>query len=277
MDRAVIPQVSLSDGTSLPALGFGTYPMRGEEAVRATADAIDSGYRLVDSAVNYRNEADVGRAIAEAGAATDVVVTTKLPGRDHGSDKTMRSFEGSLARLGRVDLYLIHWPNPSRGRYVDAWRAMVELQRQGAVRSIGVSNFTEVHLRDVADATGVMPAVNQVEMHPYFPQVDLRANHAELGVLTESWSPLGDPKVFDEPAVADAAKVHGVTPAQVVLRWHVQLGSVPIPKSANPDRQRENADVFGFELTADELAEITALGKPHGRLFGGDPNHHEEM
>jgi diketogulonate reductase-like aldo/keto reductase len=154
---------------------------------------------------------------------------------------------------------------------------MVELQQQGRLRSIGVSNFTEAHLREIADATGVMPAVNQVEMHPYFPQVALRANHAELGVVTESWSPLGDPRVFDEPAVIEAARAHGVTPAQTVLRWQTQLGAVPIPKSANRSRQQQNADLFGFELTADELADITALGRPDGRLFGGEPDHHEEM
>lgn len=252
--------------------------MRGKDAVRAVAGAIGLGYRLVDTAVNYENETEVGEALVDVGGpSSDVVVTTKVPGRDHGYDKTMRSFEGSVTRLGRIDLYLIHWPNPSRGRYVDTWRAMVELQQQGRLRSIGVSNFTEAHLREIADATGVMPAVNQVEMHPYFPQVALRANHAELGVVTESWSPLGDPRVFDEPAVIEAARAHGVTPAQTVLRWHTQLGAVPIPKSANRSRQQQNADLFGFELTADELADITALGRPDGRLFGGEPDHHEEM
>jgi len=189
----------------------------------------------------------------------------------------MQSFEGSLRKLGRIDLYLIHWPNPRHGRYLDAWRAMVELQRQGRVRSIGVSNFTERHLREVADLTGVMPSVNQVELHPEFPQADLRRVHAELGVLTESWSPLGEGKTFDHPAVTGPAAAHGRTPAQIVLRWHLQLGAVPLPKAASAARQRENLDIFDFTLSDAEMKAITGLGRPDGRLWGGDPETNEEM
>jgi diketogulonate reductase-like aldo/keto reductase len=273
-----VPALVLNDGATLPALGFGTYPMKGAEAAQSVSSALDLGYRLIDSAVNYGNESEVGRAVAEADTrGIRAIVTTKLPGRDHGYDQTVQSFEGSLRRLGRVDLFLIHWPNPRHGKYVDAWRAMVDLQREGRVRSIGVSNFTEQHLRQVAEVTGVMPAVNQIELHPEFPQTALRRVHAELGVVTESWSPFGEGRTFDHPAVAGPAATYGRTPAQVVLRWHVQLGAVPLPKSSGPERQRENLDIFDFELTEDEMAAITGLGRPDGRLWGGDPETNEEM
>ena len=272
---------TLNDGTTLPDIGFGTYPLRGQEGTDAVLSALDLGYRLIDTAVNYGNEDAVGRAVAQTSVPRDqIVVTTKLPGRDHGYDETLRSFDGSAAALGVdvVDLYLIHWPNPSVGKYVDAFRAMVRLKEEGRVRSVGVSNFTPEFLQRVADATGVMPAVNQVELHPFFPQVELRAFHAEHGIVTESWSPLGKAAPVREAApVVAAARAHGVTPAQVVLRWHLQLGAVPIPKSASPQRQRENLDLDGFTLTDEEVAAITALGRPDGRLFGGDPNTHEEM
>jgi 2,5-diketo-D-gluconate reductase A len=278
MSEVTAPSVELNDGSVLPALGFGTWDLRGAAATQSVASALDAGYRLIDSAVNYENETEVGRAVTAAGDAIDgLVVTTKVPGRDHGYDETMRSFEGSLDRLGRVDLYLIHWPNPSHARYIDAWRAMVEIQRQGRVRSIGVSNFTEQHLHEAANATGVMPAVNQIELHPHFPQNELRNVHADLGVVTESWSPFGEGKSFDHPAVAEPAAKYGRTPAQIVLRWHLELGAVPLPKSGDRERQRENADIFDFALTASEVAAITALGRPDGRLWGGDPLTNEEM
>jgi 2,5-diketo-D-gluconate reductase A len=273
--------IAQGGGVELPAIGFGTYPMRGRQAAQAVASALRAGYRLIDTAVNYRNEDAVGRGVDESGVdRSDVVVTTKLPGRDHGYDATLRSFEASCQRLGTevIDLYLIHWPNPSVDKFVDSWRAMVQLHRDGRARSIGTSNFTEEHIERVTDATGVLPAVNQVEMHPYFPQVELRAFHREHGIVTEAWSPLGKGSApFDEPVVRSAATRLNVTPAQVVLRWHVQLGSVPIPKSADPGRQRENLDVFDFDLTDQEVEDIAALGRPDGRLFGGDPNVHEEM
>ncbi len=207
-------------------------------------------------------------------------MTSKLPGRHHGYDDAVASVHGSLERLGLdyLDLHLIHWPNPSVGRYVEAWRALVDLRDQGLVRSIGVSNFTEEHLRQIIDATGVTPAVNQIELHPRFPQAEMRAVHDRLGIRTEAWSPMGKREApLDEPVVVQAADRAGVTPGQVILRWHVQLGSLPIPKSGNPERQRQNIDIFGFELTDDELEGLATLARPGGRLFGGDPDHHEEM
>ena len=275
------PTRRLNDGHDLPAIGFGTYPLEGDAGIEAITSAIGVGYRLLDTAVNYGNEEEVGEAIRRAGVPREeLTVCSKIPGRHHGYDDAVRSTKDSLQRLGldHLDLHLIHWPNPSVGKYAEAWRALVDLQREGLVRSIGVSNFTADHLRRIIDETGVTPAVNQVELHPYFPQEEMRAVHAELGIVTESWSPLGKRQApFTESPVASAAERHGVAPGQVILRWQVQLGAVPIPKSATPQRQRDNLDVFGFELTDDEVAAITALGRPDGRLFGGDPDTHEEM
>lgn len=275
------PTYELNDGTSLPAIGFGTYPLKGADGIAAMVSAIEAGYRLLDSAVNYENETEVGEAVRRAGLPRDeVAIATKIPGRFHAKDLALQSLRDSADRLGveRVDVALIHWPNPSQDLYPQAWHALVEAQRDGLVRTIGVSNFTEQHLRRIIDETGVTPAVNQIELHPYFPQPQMRAVHEELGIRTQAWSPMGKRQApFDEPAVAGAATAHDVTPGQVILRWHVQLGSLPLPKSATPERQRQNLDVFGFELTGPEMDAITALARPDGRLFGGDPDTHEEM
>ncbi|HET8614969.1 MAG TPA: aldo/keto reductase [Actinomycetales bacterium] len=271
----------LNDGTTLPATGFGTYPMRGGDAVDAVVSALDVGYRLVDTAVNYENEAEVGDAIRRSRVPRDeIVVTSKIPGRHHAYKDAVASTKESLQRLGldHIDLHLIHWPNPGQGLYPEAWQALVDLRAQGLVRSIGVSNFTAEHLDRIIADTGVTPSVNQIELHPAFAQEAMRAANAERGIRTEAWSPLGKRRApFTEPAVATAAERHGVTPAQVILRWHVQLGTVPIPKSATPERQRQNLDVFGFELSAEEMDAIAELDRPDGRLFGGDPETHEEM
>jgi 2,5-diketo-D-gluconate reductase A len=275
------PTHRLNDGHDLPAIGFGTYPLSGDEGIAAIVSAIEVGYRLIDTAVNYGNEEEVGEAVRRSGVPREeLTICSKVPGRHHGYDDAVASTKESLQRLGldHLDLHLIHWPNPSQGQYGEAWRALVDLQREGLVRSIGVSNFTAEHLRHVIDGTGVTPAVNQLELHPYFPQEQMRATHRELGIVTESWSPLGKrPTPFEEPPVADAAAAHGVTPGQVVLRWHLQLGAVPIPKSADPQRQRDNLDLLGFELSEDEVAAISGLARADGRRFGGDPDTHEEM
>lgn len=276
---SAIPSVTLNDGTWFPELGLGTYNLRGEEGIEAMVDAIASGYRLLDTAVNYENEREVGEAVRRSGIdGDDLLVTTKIPGRQHGRQEAIDSVKGSLGMLGldRIDLHLIHWPNPSVGRYVDTWRGLIEARDQGLVRSIGVSNFTEAMLTELIEETGVAPTVNQVELHPYFPQGPLRAFHAQHGIRTESWSPLARrTELLNEQLLRELAAVYDVTPTQIVLRWHTQLGSTPIPKSADADRQRENADVFGFELTEDQVAAISALER--GRLWGGDPNTHEEM
>ncbi len=272
---------TLNDGTTIPAVGFGTYPLEGDEGVQAVVGAIEAGYRLIDTAVNYENETEVGEAIRASGIdREELVVASKIPGRHHANADAVASVEGSLERLGldRLDLGLIHWPNPSQGLYPEAWRALVDLRDRGLVRSIGVSNFTAAHLERIIAESGVTPTVNQIELHPYFPQVKMRAVHDRLGIRTESWSPLGKAQApFAEPPVAAAAQTHGVEPGQVILRWQVQLGAVPIPKSADPARQRSNLDVFGFELTETEMDAITGLGRCDGRLFGGDPDSHEEM
>ncbi|GAA2071930.1 aldo/keto reductase [Microbacterium hatanonis] len=274
------PLIALNDGHQIPALGFGTYPLRGEDGAEAVASAIRTGYRSLDTAFNYDNEGAVGEGIRRSGLAREeLFVTSKLPGRYQG-EPTVATVRESLWRLGLeyLDLYLIHWPNPSVGEYVRSWENLVTARDLGLVRSIGVSNFTERHLADVIDATGVTPAVNQIEMHPYFPQMEQRAVNARLGIVTEAWSPLGKGSApYREAPVVAAAAAHRVTPAQVILRWHVQLGSVPIPKSATPSRQAENLDVFGFELDDSEMAAVTALGRRDGRLFDGDPDTHEEQ
>ncbi len=276
-----VPAYDLNDGTTIPAVGFGTYPLNDDEGITAIQSALEVGYRLLDTAVNYGNEAEVGEALRRSGVPREeVVVTSKLPGRHHGYDDAVASVHESLRRLGleRIDLHLVHWPNPSVDRYVEAWQALVDCRREGLVRSVGVSNFTPAHLDRVVEATGVTPAVNQIELHPYFPQQRMRAENERRGIRTCSWSPLGKRRApFAEPPVAAAAERHGVTPGQVVLRWQRQLGAVPLPKSASPERQRANLDLADFELDAAEMAAITGLGRPDGRLFGGDPDTHEEM
>lgn len=273
-----IPTVTLNDGTAFPELGLGTYNLRGEDGTAAIASAIENGYRLLDTAVNYENEAEVGEAVRRSGIRDELLIATKVPGRDHGYHETIRSAHGSLERLGldRIDLYLIHWPNPAHDKYVDTFRAMIALRDEGTVGSVGVSNFTEEMLARLIDETGVTPAVNQVELHPYFPQAKLRAFHAANGIRTESWSPLARrSELLTEQVVQDVASAHDVSPTQAVLRWHTQLGSTPIPKSQDAARQVENADVFGFLLTDDEVAALSGLER--GRLWDGDPVTHEEM
>jgi 2,5-diketo-D-gluconate reductase A len=274
-----IPTTTLNDGHAIPEIGLGTYGLRNEAGIAALIAGIESGYRLLDTALNYQNEHEVGEAVRRSGVAREeLFVTTKLPGRHHGFDETLASFEESRANLGLdyVDLYLIHWPLPKVDKFVESWQAMIALREDGRVGSIGVSNFTEAQLTRLIEETDVTPAVNQVELHPNFPQAALREFHVAHGIATESWSPLAaSASTTGNPIVTAVAEAHGVTPTQAVLRWHLQLGAIPIPKSGNPDRQRENLDVFGFELTEDEMASISSLES--GRLWGGDPDTHEEF
>ncbi|MCX5400684.1 aldo/keto reductase [Streptomyces sp. NBC_00102] len=272
------PQLALLDHRSLPAVGLGTYPLDDDGAEKAVAGALGLGYRLVDSAKNYGNERGTGRGIARSGVPREeITVTTKVPGRHHGYEETLASFEESRTALGveYVDLYLIHWPLPRVDRYVDTWKAMIKLREDGLIRSIGVSNFTPAQLDRLERETGVLPVVNQIELHPLLPQDELREVHAAKGIVTEAWSPLARGReVLEATETVAIAREHGVTPGQVVLRWHTQLGVVPIPKSADPGRQRENLDLFGFELTPDQMDRI---GSGNRHRFGGDPDDHEEF
>ncbi|WP_394554718.1 aldo/keto reductase [Agromyces sp. MMS24-JH15] len=275
----IAPEYHLRDGNQIPAIGLGTYGLDGEAGTDAILSAIDDGYRLLDTAYNYGNEGAVGDALRRTDVdRSDLIVATKLPGKHHGYDEALASFEESRARLGVdwIDLYLIHWPNPSVDRYVETWRAMISLREKGHVRSIGVSNFTEPMLTRLREETGLMPVVNQVELHPYFPQTELRAFHEEHGIRTESWSPLGRKSdLLQEPLLGGIAAAKGVTVSQLVLRWHVELGSIPIPKSSQAARRAENLDVFGFSLEPEEVERISSLER--GRIWGADPNTHEEM
>ncbi|MDQ0894804.1 aldo/keto reductase [Agromyces ramosus] len=272
------PAYSLRDGNSIPAIGLGTYGLNDQKGIEAIVSGIADGYRLIDTAYIYGNEDVVGEAVRRTDVdRSDLIITTKLPGRHHGFDETVASFEESRRRLDLdwVDLYLIHWPLPRIDKYVDSWRAMISLREKGLVRSIGVSNFTPAMLTRLIDETGVVPVVNQIELHPYFPQPELRAFHDEHDIRTESYTPLGKgTELLSEPAITAIAAEHGVTPAQTVLRWHVELEAVPIPKSADSARRRENLDVFGFSLTTEEVDAISALAR--GRI-GGDPESREEL
>jgi 2,5-diketo-D-gluconate reductase A len=273
-----IPTKTLNDGHQIPALGLGTYGLRGDEGIESVVAGIDAGYRLLDTALNYENEQEVGEAVRRSSTPRDeLFITTKLPGRHHGFDATLASFEESRANLGLdyVDLYLIHWPLPQVDRYVDSWRAMIQLREQGLVRSIGVSNFTPEYLTRLADETGVTPAVNQVELHPLFPQGALRQFDADHGIVTESWSPLAKHRLLEKPVIVRLSEKYGKSASQIVLRWHVELGAVPIPKSGDASRQRENLDVFDFALTEAEVVEISSLESD--RLWGADPVTHEEF
>ncbi|WP_420137100.1 aldo/keto reductase [Sphingomonas sp.] len=265
------PKILLNDGKSMPQLGYGVFLVPPEETEQLVRDALDAGYQAVDTATLYRNEAAVGRAIR----ATDryVFVTTKLPNDHHGYDRTLRAFDASYAALGLdvIDLYLIHWPVPRQDLYAESWKALIRLREEGRVRSIGVSNFTMAHLERIIHDTGVVPAVNQIELHPHFQQVELRAYHEENGIVTTSWSPLGRGGALSDPTIAEIARQYGRTPAQVILRWHIELGLTVIPKSSSRARQEENLNVFDFTLDADDMRAIAALDSPDGRI-GPDPD-----
>lgn len=268
-----IPQIPLNDGGSIPQLGFGVYKIPEAETVDAVLLALDAGYRHIDTAAFYENERAVGEAVRRSGLPReDVYVTTKVWWTENGYDSALRSFDASLARLGfeSIDLFLIHWPAPKQDRYVDTWRALERLREEGRARSIGVANFHTHHLDRLARETGTVPAVNQVELHPWLPQTDVRAYDTANGIVTEAWSPLARGRVLGNPTLDALAEKHGVTPARVVIRWQLQLGNVVIPKSSTPARIRENLNVFGFELDAHDLAAIASLET--GERTGKDPD-----
>ena len=269
-----VPSLRMYNGLEIPQVGFGVFLVPPEETKQAVVEAIKSGYRLIDTAQGYRNEEGVGTAIAESDVPRDeLFITTKLTNSEQGYDTTLAAFDGSMKKLGLdvLDLFLIHWPLPMFDQYVETWRAFERLLADGRVRSIGVSNFEIPHLQRLLAETNVKPTVNQIELHPEFPQEELRAYHDEHGILTESWGPLGQGKgLLENPDIVEVARRKDRTPAQVVLRWHVQLGCVVIPKSVNPDRIRENIDLFDFELDDGDMADISKVRT--GQRLGGDPN-----
>ncbi|WP_247991603.1 aldo/keto reductase [Bradyrhizobium sp. 186] len=271
--------VLLNDGHALPQLGFGVWQIDNARAPEVIATAMNAGYRLIDTAANYGNEASVGVALRRMNLPrSQLYVTTKLRNEDQGYDRTMRAFDASAARLQLdvIDLYLIHWPCPQRAAYVETWRALIELQKQGRVRSIGVSNFTADHLERIIHETGVTPAVNQIELHPAFQQQMLRNIHERYGIVTQAWSPLGQGRALDDPRIRAIAERSSRTVAQVILRWHLETGSIAIPKSANAARMAENIDLFGFGLTSNDHAVIAGLDRPDGRI-GPDPAAYGQM
>ncbi|MGA4727686.1 aldo/keto reductase [Micromonospora taraxaci] len=276
-----IPHLTAADGTALPAIGLGTYQLNGSAGVDAIGHAIRAGYRLLDSAVNYENEGAAGRAARSAGDVRDeLIVTSKLPGRHHRYDEALTTIEESVFRTGldHVDLYLIHWPNPKEDLYVQAWRALIEARERGLVRHIGLSNFLPEHIERLVAETGVAPVVNQIEVHPYFPQQEALDYHREQGILVQGWSPLGHGNDLKQhPVIVEIANAHGVSPAQTILAWHVARQVIPLPKAASPQRQAENLDVFGITLTDAQVEAITALGRPDGRLSDQDPAVYEEF
>ncbi|WP_307792500.1 aldo/keto reductase [Streptomyces verrucosisporus] len=269
-----VPNIILNNGVRMPQLGFGVWQVPDEEATAAVGHALASGYRSIDTAAIYENEKGTGKAIAESGLPREeLFVTTKVWNSDHGRDAALRAFDASLERLGLdyVDLYLIHWPAPGQDRYVETWKALEEIHADGRAKAIGVSNFKPTHLRRLMEETEVVPAVNQIELHPNLPQAESRAFHAEHGIATEAWSPLGQGRgLLEDPVIAEIARRHGRTPAQVVLRWHLQTGNVVIPKSATPSRIEENIDVFSFVLDDDDMTGLSTLD--NGTRLGPDPD-----
>ncbi|MBN3453597.1 aldo/keto reductase [Mycobacterium sp. DSM 3803] len=269
---SVNPRVTLNDGNSIPQVGLGVWQTPPEDTERAVVAALQTGYRHIDTAAAYQNETETGRALAASGVPRDeVFLVTKLWNSDQGYDATLAAFDASIARLGvdYLDLYLIHWPVPAKNAYVDTFKAFAHLRDQGRIRSIGVSNFEPEHLKILIDTTGIVPAVNQIELHPLLPQQELREVHAQLGIATEAWSPLGQGSLLADPVVTGIAESLGKTPAQVLIRWHIQLGNIVIPKSVNPERIASNFDVFDFELSEQDLASIASLA--NGTRLGPDP------
>src|SRR5690625_1344280 len=277
----LVPEITLNDGLTLPAIGFGTASLKGHVGVNAITHAIHNGYRLLDSAFNYENEGAVGEAVRRSDVSRDALkITSTLPGRHHAYDQAVTTIQESLyrANLDYYDLYLIHWPNPKQDMYLEAWQALIDAKKWGLIRSIGVCNFLPEHIERLEKETGVKPSINQIELHPFFNQKEQRKWHEENNVATESWSPIGRAnEVLQNKSIQNIANHHNKTVVQVILRWHVQLGAIPIPKSASPQRQLENISIFDFSLSETEMDTINALTRPDGRNKNQDPAVYEEF
>lgn len=276
-----VPNITLNDGHILPAIGLGTVQIRGDHGMNQIVAAIKSGYRLIDTSTNYDNEGIVGEALRRSSVPRgELFVTSKLPGKYHAYEDALMAIQESLRRMGLeyFDLYLIHWPLPKRDHYVEAWKALVTAQKMGLIRSIGVSNFEPEHLDRIIDETGVTPAVNQIEIHPYWVQERMLEENKKRGIVTEAWSPLGRGSDFlENETIKEIGDKYGKTPGQVILRWHADRGILPVAKSSNPQRQRDNLAIFDFHLTEDEIKTINDMNQSDGRIDGQDPNEYEEF
>lgn len=273
--------LNMIDGQVLPQIGFGTYKLNGAHGAHAITNALNQWYRLLDTAYNYENEGTVGKAIDNSHVTRDqVIITSKLPGRYQDYDAAMVAIQESIYRLGveYLDLYLIHWPNPKQGKYVEAWQAMIDAQKAGLIKSIGVCNFLPEHIENLEKETGVLPVVNQIELHPYFNQQDMIEYHNQKGIITQAWSPLGRAsEVIKDKDIAVIAEKYNKTIPQIILKWHVQNGIVPIPKSTSIARQIQNKDIFNFTLEQQDIDKINSLTQQDGRLKGQDPASYEEF
>jgi diketogulonate reductase-like aldo/keto reductase len=281
MDK-IIPEIILNDGLTLPVIGLGTYTLKGNAGANAVQSAIDLGYRLIDAAYNYENEGTIGEALKRSSVPREQLrITSKLPGRYQEYEKAVATIQESLyrANLDYYDLYLIHWPNPNQGHYVEAWQALIDAKKWGLIRSIGVCNFLPGHIDTLINETGVKPSVNQIELHPYFYQAEQRKYHEENNIKTQSWSPLGRQMndVLQNDNLQKIADQHNKSISQVILRWHYQLGAIPIPKSSSRARQLENISIFDFSLDETEMSLISGLTRPDGRLKNQDPATYEEF
>ena len=276
-----ITAITLQDGLKIPAIGFGTYLLKGQSGVESIQTAIETGYRLIDSAFNYENEGTVGEAIRQSAVGREqLLITSKLPGRHHSFQKALDTIQESLFRAGLsyYDLYLIHWPNPLEDRYVEAWQALIEAKKRGLIRSIGVCNFLPEHLERLKKETGVLPSINQIEMHPYFNQKAQLKWHQEQGIATEAWSPLGrGNEMLQDQSIRAIADAHRKSISQVILRWHIQRGVIPIPKAVSKEHQLENISVFDFDLSDKEMATMDLLTRENGRTHDQDPAVYQEF
>lgn len=280
--KNIIPEVILNDGLALPRVGFGTYTLNGAAGVQAILSAINIGYRLLDSAFNYENEGVVGEAVRRSFIPREqLLITSKLPGRHHSYNEAITTIQESLyrANLDYYDLYLIHWPNPIKNLYVEAWQALIDAKKWGLIRSIGVCNFLPEHIDRLIQETGVIPSINQIELHPFFSQKEQLIYNQKHGIVTESWSPLGRKNMLlmENKELLRIAETHHKSLSQVILRWHIQLGSIPIPKSSSPKRQLENLDLFDFTLSEQDLMMISTLNQENGRLANQNPASYEEF